>query len=149
MGPAPEIYGYCHRRGRPRRLDNRRDARARQHFGHPDRIDPGPVYPPDFRVEKLSGHEQFERFRKTGLAEAALRSATYNGENWIARFGYLLDRKAFNFRSVSIDNGIYWRAQRGARFLAWFGDGILRRLGHRLGAELRAQSSSSSLSPSA
>jgi 2-polyprenyl-6-methoxyphenol hydroxylase-like FAD-dependent oxidoreductase len=56
--------------------------------------------------------------------------------------------KAYNFRSVSIDNGIYWRAQRGARFLAWFGEGILRRLGHRLGAELRAQSSSS-LSPSA
>ncbi len=56
-------------------------------------IDPHPVYRPDFRVEKLSGHQQIERFRKTGLAEAILRSATHDGENWIARFGYLLDKK--------------------------------------------------------
>jgi 2-polyprenyl-6-methoxyphenol hydroxylase-like FAD-dependent oxidoreductase len=56
-------------------------------------IDPHPVYPPDFRVEKLSGELQVERFRRTGLAEAALRSATHDRENWIARFGYLLDRK--------------------------------------------------------
>ena len=33
-------------------------------------IDPHPVYPPDFRVEKLSGDVQIERFRKTGIAEA-------------------------------------------------------------------------------
>ena len=26
-------------------------------------VDPHPVYPPDFRVEKLSGDEQIERFR--------------------------------------------------------------------------------------
>jgi 2-polyprenyl-6-methoxyphenol hydroxylase-like FAD-dependent oxidoreductase len=56
-------------------------------------IDPHPVYPPDFRVEKLSGSEQVERFRKTGLAEATLRAATHDGENWIARFGYLLDKR--------------------------------------------------------
>ena len=56
--------------------------------------------------------------------------------------------KAYNFRSVSIDDGIYWRAQRWARFLAWFGEGMLRRLGHRVGAELGAQSSSSSSSSS-
>jgi 2-polyprenyl-6-methoxyphenol hydroxylase-like FAD-dependent oxidoreductase len=56
-------------------------------------IDPQPVYRPDFRVEKLSGHQQLERFHKTGLAEAVLRSATHDGENWIARFGVLLDRK--------------------------------------------------------
>jgi 2-polyprenyl-6-methoxyphenol hydroxylase-like FAD-dependent oxidoreductase len=56
-------------------------------------IDPHPVYPPDFRVEKLSGFEQVERFRKTGLAEATLRTATHDGENWIARFGYLLDKR--------------------------------------------------------
>jgi 2-polyprenyl-6-methoxyphenol hydroxylase-like FAD-dependent oxidoreductase len=56
-------------------------------------IDPHPVYPPDFRVEKLSGHTQLERFRRTGLAEATLRSATHDGENWVARAGYLLDRK--------------------------------------------------------
>ena len=32
-------------------------------------VDPHPVYPPDFRVEKLSGHLQVERFRSTGIAE--------------------------------------------------------------------------------
>jgi 2-polyprenyl-6-methoxyphenol hydroxylase-like FAD-dependent oxidoreductase len=56
-------------------------------------IDPNPRYRPDFRVEKLSGLQQIERFRQTGLAEAVLRSATHDGENWIARFGYLLDKK--------------------------------------------------------
>jgi 2-polyprenyl-6-methoxyphenol hydroxylase-like FAD-dependent oxidoreductase len=56
-------------------------------------IDPHPLYRPDFRVEKLSGHQQLERFRSTGIAEAVLRSATHDGENWIARFGFLLDKK--------------------------------------------------------
>src|SRR5471032_351250 len=55
-------------------------------------IDPHPVYPPDFRVEKLSGQLQVERFRKTGIADATLRKATHDGENWIARFGHLLDK---------------------------------------------------------
>jgi 2-polyprenyl-6-methoxyphenol hydroxylase-like FAD-dependent oxidoreductase len=56
-------------------------------------LDPHPIYPPDFRVEKLSGDLQVERFRKTGIADAVLRTATHDGENWIARFGYLLDRR--------------------------------------------------------
>ena len=56
-------------------------------------IDPHPVYPPDFRVEKLNGYGQIERFRKTGLAESTLRSATLDNENWIARSGYLLDKR--------------------------------------------------------
>ena len=56
-------------------------------------IDPHPVYPPDFRVEKLSGSQQVERFRKTGIAEATLAAATRDGGNWIARFGYLLDKR--------------------------------------------------------
>jgi 2-polyprenyl-6-methoxyphenol hydroxylase-like FAD-dependent oxidoreductase len=55
-------------------------------------IDPHPTYPPDFRVEKLSGAEQVARFRKTGLAEAILPQATHDGVNWIARFGTLLDK---------------------------------------------------------
>jgi 2-polyprenyl-6-methoxyphenol hydroxylase-like FAD-dependent oxidoreductase len=55
-------------------------------------IDPHTTYPPDFRVEKLSGIEQIERFRRTGIAEAVLRSATHDGDNWIARFGYLLHK---------------------------------------------------------
>jgi 2-polyprenyl-6-methoxyphenol hydroxylase-like FAD-dependent oxidoreductase len=55
-------------------------------------IDPHPLYPPDFRVEKLGGGEQVERFRKTGVAEAVLRKATRCEETWIARAGRLLDK---------------------------------------------------------
>jgi 2-polyprenyl-6-methoxyphenol hydroxylase-like FAD-dependent oxidoreductase len=55
-------------------------------------VDPHRVYPPDFRVEKLSGQQQVDRFRKTGVADATLRKATHDGQNWIARFGYLLDK---------------------------------------------------------
>ncbi|MFB9263392.1 FAD-dependent monooxygenase [Bradyrhizobium erythrophlei] len=55
-------------------------------------IDPHQVYPFDFRVEKLGGDAQLERFEKTGIAESVLRSATHDGENWIARFGHLLDK---------------------------------------------------------
>jgi len=55
-------------------------------------IDPHPTYPSDFRVEKLAGAGQIAHFRKTGLAEAILAKATYGGENWIARFGTLLDK---------------------------------------------------------
>ena len=63
--------------------------------------------------------------------------------------------KAHHFRSVSIDTDVYWRVQRLARFLAWFGKGLLRRAirfpfaGRRLHASSSSSSSSSSLSPSA
>jgi len=62
--------------------------------------------------------------------------------------------KAYDFRSVSIDNGLYWRAQRWARFMAWLGEGMLRRLRNRFNAESKfpvqsSSSSSSSLSSSA
>ncbi|GKQ55641.1 2-polyprenyl-6-methoxyphenol hydroxylase [Bradyrhizobium sp. Ce-3] len=56
-------------------------------------IDPHQVYPFDFRVEKIGGDLQLARFASTGLAESVLRSATLDGENWIARFGHLLDRQ--------------------------------------------------------
>ena len=72
-------------------------------------IDPHPAYPPDFRVEKLSGLEQVERFRKTGIAEATLRAATNDRENWIARFGYLLDkrpRQQYGIRYDALVNAI-------------------------------------------
>jgi 2-polyprenyl-6-methoxyphenol hydroxylase-like FAD-dependent oxidoreductase len=250
-------------------------------------IDPHELHPFDFRVEKLSGDAQLERFFRTGIADSVLRSATHDGENWIARFGYLLDKrpsrqfgislrissarsglksptpqscftpalprlrritgeygvagdvrirpvdlyvstgyrkagivlvgdafaatcpvtgtgidkvltdvpqlcnvhipnwlatdgmgedkiasfyddpvkqacdawsaaKAYNFRSVSIDHELRWRAQRMARFVVWLGQGMLRRLRQRLGAagashaqSSSSSSSSSSLSPSA
>ena len=38
--------------------------------------------------------------------------------------------KAHHFRSVSIDKGLYWRAQRAARFAVWLGEGLLRRMLH-------------------
>jgi 2-polyprenyl-6-methoxyphenol hydroxylase-like FAD-dependent oxidoreductase len=66
-------------------------------------IDPHPAYPPDFRVEKLSGFEQVERFRKTGIAEATLRAATNDRQNWIARFGYLLDKRPSQQYGITYD----------------------------------------------
>jgi 2-polyprenyl-6-methoxyphenol hydroxylase-like FAD-dependent oxidoreductase len=66
-------------------------------------IDPHPTYPPDFRVEKLAGREQLERFRSTGIAEAVLHAATYDAENWIARFGYLLDKRPIEQYGIMYD----------------------------------------------
>jgi len=56
-------------------------------------IDPHRTYQFDFRVEKISGDDQLGRFYQTGIADSVPRSATHDGENWIARFGYLLDKK--------------------------------------------------------
>jgi 2-polyprenyl-6-methoxyphenol hydroxylase-like FAD-dependent oxidoreductase len=55
-------------------------------------IDPHPVYPPDFRCEKLDG-PQVGLLKKTGLADDVLRAATYDRECWIARFGHVVDRR--------------------------------------------------------
>jgi len=55
-------------------------------------IDPHENYPFDFRVEKVSG-AQVNLLYKTGFADSLLRSATHGGENWIARAGYLLDKR--------------------------------------------------------
>jgi hypothetical protein len=56
--------------------------------------------------------------------------------------------KAYSFRSVSIDEGFYWRLQRWARFANWFGHGLLRRAAVRLERMLGDHSSSSSSSSS-
>ncbi len=66
-------------------------------------VDPHPTYPPDFRVEKLADDTQLERFRKTGIAEVALRNAIYTEENWIARFGYLLDKRPIQQHGIMYD----------------------------------------------
>jgi 2-polyprenyl-6-methoxyphenol hydroxylase-like FAD-dependent oxidoreductase len=42
--------------------------------------------------------------------------------------------KAFSFRSVSLEDGLYWRAQRWARFMAGLGEGTVRRLRNRFDA---------------
>jgi hypothetical protein len=66
-------------------------------------IDPHDIYPFDFRVEKLSGDAQLDRFFRTGIADSVLRSATHDGENWIARFGYLLDKRPSRQFGISYD----------------------------------------------
>ena len=55
-------------------------------------VDPHPVYPPDFRCEKLDG-AQAEILRKTGLAEGVLRAATPDRESWVARCGRLVEKR--------------------------------------------------------
>jgi len=72
-------------------------------------VDPHESYPADFRFEKLSGHDQFERFLRTGIGESVLRRATFAGENWIARFGRLLDKapsRQFNILYDSFVNAV-------------------------------------------
>src|SRR6267378_2344274 len=69
-------------------------------------IDPHQVYPFDFRVEKISGDEQLGRFYQTGIADQVLRAATHDGENWIARFGYLLDKKPSRQFGITYDQFI-------------------------------------------
>ena len=65
-------------------------------------IDPHRVYPPDLRCEKLDGR-QVDILRKTGLAESVLRAATWDGSVWIARFGYLLDKKPSDQHGILYD----------------------------------------------
>src|SRR5882757_9419401 len=54
-------------------------------------VDPHPVYPPDFRCEKLD-QSQIEILKKTGLADAVLAVATPNRSLWVARFGHLVEK---------------------------------------------------------
>jgi 2-polyprenyl-6-methoxyphenol hydroxylase-like FAD-dependent oxidoreductase len=65
-------------------------------------IDPHTMYPPDLRCEKISG-DQVDILRKTGLAEATLRAATLDGHVWLARFGYLLDKKPSDQYGIMYD----------------------------------------------
>lgn len=55
-------------------------------------VDPHPVYPPDFRCEKIDG-PQLSILRKTGLADAVLRVATPDRESWVARFGHVVEKR--------------------------------------------------------
>jgi 2-polyprenyl-6-methoxyphenol hydroxylase-like FAD-dependent oxidoreductase len=66
-------------------------------------VDPHPVYPPDLRCEKLDG-DQVNILRKTGLAESTLRATTHDGRVWLARFGYLLDKKPSDQYGILYDN---------------------------------------------
>jgi 2-polyprenyl-6-methoxyphenol hydroxylase-like FAD-dependent oxidoreductase len=65
-------------------------------------IDPHPVYPPDFRCEKLDG-EQTAMLRRTGLADAILAAATPDRESWVARFGCLIERRPGDQHGILYD----------------------------------------------
>src|SRR5262245_49834689 len=55
-------------------------------------IDPHPVYPPDFRCEKLD-ESQIGILEKTGFAHVLYRTATYVDELWVARFGHVVQKR--------------------------------------------------------
>jgi 2-polyprenyl-6-methoxyphenol hydroxylase-like FAD-dependent oxidoreductase len=55
-------------------------------------VDPHPLYPKDFRCEKLDA-SQVILLRKTGLAGAVLGAATCDEDVWIARFGHLVEKR--------------------------------------------------------
>src|SRR5262245_58774525 len=65
-------------------------------------VDPHPVYPPDFRAEKIDG-TQARILRRTGLADAVLRAATHDGESWVARFGRLLEKRPGDQHGIRYD----------------------------------------------
>jgi 2-polyprenyl-6-methoxyphenol hydroxylase-like FAD-dependent oxidoreductase len=66
-------------------------------------VDPRPVYPPDFRCEKLDG-SQVKILQKTGLAEAVFRAATLDREAWVARFGRLVEKRAGDQYGILYDD---------------------------------------------
>ena len=55
-------------------------------------VDPNPVYPPDFRCEKLDS-VQVEILKKTGLAPDILRATTPDRQTWVARFGRIVEKR--------------------------------------------------------
>jgi 2-polyprenyl-6-methoxyphenol hydroxylase-like FAD-dependent oxidoreductase len=65
-------------------------------------IDPHPVYPPDFRCEKLDG-QQVAILRQTGLADAILAAATPDRESWVARFGCLIEQRPGDQHGILYD----------------------------------------------
>jgi 2-polyprenyl-6-methoxyphenol hydroxylase-like FAD-dependent oxidoreductase len=65
-------------------------------------VDPHPVYPPDFRAEKLDS-TQTAILRKTGVGDAVLRAATLDGENWVARFGRLIEKRPGDQHGILYD----------------------------------------------
>jgi 2-polyprenyl-6-methoxyphenol hydroxylase-like FAD-dependent oxidoreductase len=65
-------------------------------------VDPHPVYPPDFRAEKLDS-TQTAILRKTGVGDAVLRAATLDGESWVARFGRLIEKRPGDQHGILYD----------------------------------------------
>jgi 2-polyprenyl-6-methoxyphenol hydroxylase-like FAD-dependent oxidoreductase len=65
-------------------------------------IDPHPVYPPDFRCEKLDG-PQMQTLKLTGLAEAVMRASTLDREFWMARSGRVIVKRRGDQHGILYD----------------------------------------------
>jgi 2-polyprenyl-6-methoxyphenol hydroxylase-like FAD-dependent oxidoreductase len=65
-------------------------------------VDPHPIYPTDFRCEKLDS-TQVSVLRKTGLADPVLQAATFDETSSIARFGRLLDTRPGDQHGIMYD----------------------------------------------
>ena len=65
-------------------------------------VDPHPIYPPDFRCEKLDG-PQLDTLRLTGLADAVMRASTPDNGFWVARFGRIVERRPGDQRGILYD----------------------------------------------
>lgn len=65
-------------------------------------VDPHPVYPPDFRCEKLDG-PQIGILEKTGLANAVRRASTHDRESWVSRFGRVVEKRPGDQQGILYD----------------------------------------------
>ena len=65
-------------------------------------IDPHPVYPPDFRCEKLDG-PQMRTLGLTGMAEAVRHASTADRECWVARFGHVVEKRPGDQQGIMYD----------------------------------------------
>jgi 2-polyprenyl-6-methoxyphenol hydroxylase-like FAD-dependent oxidoreductase len=65
-------------------------------------VDTHPVYPPDFRCEKLDG-PQLQTLELTGLADAVMRASTPDHEFWMARMGRVIDKRRGDQRGLLYD----------------------------------------------
>ena len=65
-------------------------------------IDPHPVYPPDFRCEKLDG-PQMRTLALTGMADAVLRASTADRECWVARLGRVVEKRPGDQQGIMYD----------------------------------------------
>src|SRR4051794_32144504 len=78
-------------------------------------IDPHPIYPPDFRCEKLDG-PQMQTLKLTGLADAVMRASTPDREFWMARYGRVIAKRRGDQRGILYDTLVNtMRAQVPAR----------------------------------
>lgn len=64
--------------------------------------DPRPIYPPDFRCEKLDG-PQMRVLEKTGLADPVRRASTHDRESWVARFGRIVEKRPGDQQGILYD----------------------------------------------